>query len=86
MTFSSTFGISFVYNALHIFHLNEYTDLSKSPSNRWLKAGTSGMAIQEFGIPSGFEADLESIEKVVEIKRVESKDRKLVLYFNQVKI
>ncbi|XP_052253498.1 CD109 antigen-like isoform X15 [Dreissena polymorpha] len=58
--------------------------LSVKSCVNWLKAGTSGMAIQEFGIPSGFEADLESIEEVVEIKRVETKDRKLVLYFNQI--
>ncbi|KAH3835183.1 hypothetical protein DPMN_108530 [Dreissena polymorpha] len=58
--------------------------LSVKSCVKWLKNGTSGMAIQEFGIPSGFEADLESIEKVVAIKRVESKDRKLVLYFNQI--
>ncbi|KAH3871688.1 hypothetical protein DPMN_034899 [Dreissena polymorpha] len=58
--------------------------LSVKSCVKWLKAGTRGMAIQEFGIPSGFEADLESIKQVVEIKRVESKDRKLVLYFNQI--
>jgi hypothetical protein len=53
---------------------------------RWLKTGASGMAVQEFGIPSGFEADLESIAGVAEIKKVESEDRKVILYFDEVRI
>ncbi|XP_060581140.1 CD109 antigen-like isoform X3 [Ruditapes philippinarum] len=50
----------------------------------WLKTGASGMAVQEFGIPSGFEADLESIAGVAEIKKVESEDRKVILYFDEI--
>jgi len=42
------------------------------------------MAIQEIGIPTGFEADLESIEGIMEIKRVETDDRKVILYFDEV--
>ena len=42
------------------------------------------MAVQEFGIPSGFEADLESISGHTEIKRTETEDRKVILYFDEV--
>lgn len=51
---------------------------------RWLKTGASGMAVQEFGIPTGFEADLESIAGISEIKKVETEDRKVILYFDEV--
>ena len=42
------------------------------------------MAVQEFGIPTGFEADLESIKQVTEIKKTETANRKLILYFDEV--
>ena len=42
------------------------------------------MAVLEFGIPTGFEADLESIAGVVEIKRTETANRKVILYFDEV--
>ena len=42
------------------------------------------MAVQEFGIPSGFEADLESLAGVAEIKKIETEDRKVILYFDEV--
>lgn len=51
---------------------------------RWLKEGSSGMAVKEIGIPSGFEADRESIGKVRGLKRSEPGDRKLILYFDEV--
>jgi len=51
---------------------------------RWLGPGASGMAIQELGVPSGFEADTEGLAQFTEIKRVEAEDRKLILYFDQV--
>lgn len=54
-------------------------------SIRWLHTGSSGMAVQEFGIPTGFEADLESIAGVTEIKRTETGDRKIILYFDEVR-
>ncbi|XP_053399009.1 CD109 antigen-like isoform X3 [Mercenaria mercenaria] len=50
----------------------------------WLKTGASGMTVQEFGIPSGFEADLESIAGIAEIKKVETEDRKVILYFDEI--
>lgn len=42
------------------------------------------MAVQEFGIPTGFEADLESVAGVMEIKRTETENRKVILYFDAV--
>ena len=42
------------------------------------------MAVIEFGIPTGFEADLESIGGVIEIKRSETANRKVILYFDEV--
>ncbi|XP_053399007.1 CD109 antigen-like [Mercenaria mercenaria] len=50
----------------------------------WLKTGASGMTVQEVGIPSGFEADLESIAGIAEIKKVETEDRKVILYFDEI--
>ena len=44
----------------------------------------AGWAVLEFGIPTGFEADLESIAGVVEIKRTETANRKVILYFDEV--
>ncbi|XP_059162968.1 CD109 antigen-like [Physella acuta] len=52
---------------------------------RWLGYGlSSGMAVQEFGIPSGFEADLESITKLDTMKRVETQNKKVILYFDKI--
>ena len=42
------------------------------------------MAVQEIGIPSGFDADLESIADVVEIKKIETSSGKVILYFDEV--
>merc|ERR1712179_883381 len=42
------------------------------------------MAVQEFGIPTGFEADLEGLQAFSEIKRTESQDRKVILYFDEI--
>jgi hypothetical protein len=36
---------------------------------RWLQSGASGMAVQEIGVPTGFEADVESIGKVDGLKK-----------------
>lgn len=42
------------------------------------------MAVQELGIPSGFDADLESLSVYDVIKKVETQDRKVILYFDEV--
>ena len=52
--------------------------------HRWLHTGASGMAVQELGIPTGFEVDLKSMAQVTEIKRTETANRKLILYFDEV--
>ncbi|XP_059154462.1 CD109 antigen-like, partial [Physella acuta] len=52
---------------------------------RWIGKGTnSAMAVQEFGIPSGFEADLESFTELDIVKRVETQNKKLILYFDKI--
>ncbi|XP_059169319.1 CD109 antigen-like isoform X2 [Physella acuta] len=52
---------------------------------RWLGEGpSSAMAVQEFGIPSGFEADLESITQLDILKRVETQNKKVILYFDNI--
>lgn len=58
--------------------------LSIRTCSKWLLTGTSGMAVQEIGIPTGFEADLESIAGVTQIKRTETENRKVVLYFDAI--
>ncbi|KAL3880815.1 hypothetical protein ACJMK2_033022, partial [Sinanodonta woodiana] len=50
----------------------------------WLKEGASGMAVQEFGVPTGFEADLESIGTVLGLKKTETQNRKVILYFDEI--
>ncbi|CAL1547264.1 unnamed protein product [Lymnaea stagnalis] len=54
---------------------------------RWLGQGpSSGMAVQEIGIPSGFEADIQSISQIKIIKRVETQNKKIILYFDQIEV
>ncbi|KAK7474917.1 hypothetical protein BaRGS_00033804, partial [Batillaria attramentaria] len=51
---------------------------------RWLVAGSTGMAVQEVGIPSGFEVDTESLLGPYTLKRKETENSKLVLYFDEI--
>ncbi|XP_041357546.1 CD109 antigen-like [Gigantopelta aegis] len=51
---------------------------------KWLLPGKSGMAVQEIGIPSGFEPDVSSIGDVAGIKRVERRGRNVVVYFDEI--
>ena len=45
------------------------------------------MAIIEQGIPSGFEANVDSIKiNANQIKKTEIEDRKVVLYFDEVRL
>ena len=69
---------------------NEYDDpyllifLLHNALNRWLGNGTSGMAILEIGLLSGFAADKFSISQLGLMKRVEDGDKKIILYFDEV--
>ncbi|XP_067949274.1 CD109 antigen-like [Watersipora subatra] len=53
---------------------------------RWLLGGTTGMAVKEIGIPSGFTADIEALEmeRYDGVKRIEEGDRKIILYFDEL--
>ncbi|XP_067949557.1 CD109 antigen-like [Watersipora subatra] len=53
---------------------------------RWLLGGTTGMAVKEIGIPSGFTADIEALEmeRYDGVKRIEEGDRKVILYFDEL--
>ncbi|XP_076446304.1 CD109 antigen-like [Babylonia areolata] len=51
---------------------------------RWLGEGSSGMAVMEVGIPSGFEVDVDNMQSPRVLKRTEVEDRKMVLYFDAV--
>ena len=42
------------------------------------------MAVQEIGVPTGFEADVESIGQISGVKKVEQENRKVILYFDEV--
>jgi len=49
----------------------------------------SGMAVMDVGIPSGFELDWDGVEKILsdsslKLKRVESPDRKVLFYFDEI--
>nr|XP_022294895.1 CD109 antigen-like [Crassostrea virginica] len=50
----------------------------------WLKTGASGMTVQEIGVPTGFEADLDSITKLPTLKKVETENRKVILYLDEI--
>ena len=43
------------------------------------------MAVQEIGVPTGFEADVESIGKVDGLKKIEQGSRKVIPYFDEVR-
>ncbi|BFZ14930.1 hypothetical protein BsWGS_17968 [Bradybaena similaris] len=52
---------------------------------KWLGEGkSSGMAVEEFGIPSGFEPDLDSISQLSILKRIETQNKKVILYFDEI--
>lgn len=42
------------------------------------------MAVQEIGIPTGFDADVESIGQVAGLKKIEQENRKVIIYFDEV--
>ncbi|XP_021378251.1 CD109 antigen-like isoform X3 [Mizuhopecten yessoensis] len=51
---------------------------------KWLKTGASGMAVQEVGVPTGFAPDVESIGKMATLKKTETENRKVILYFDEI--
>ncbi|XP_064610073.1 CD109 antigen-like [Liolophura sinensis] len=51
---------------------------------QWLQEGSSGMAVEEIGIPTGFQADRDNITLVDGLKRIETSDKKLLLYFDEI--
>ncbi|CAG5136701.1 unnamed protein product [Candidula unifasciata] len=52
---------------------------------KWIGEGaSSGMAIQEFGIPSGFKFDIDSFRQIDILKKIEFEDRKVVFYFDKI--
>ncbi|XP_048243994.1 CD109 antigen-like [Haliotis rufescens] len=51
---------------------------------KWLKKGSSGMAVMEISIPSGFDPDMTSIGNVAGLKRVERRGRNVVVYFDEI--
>ena len=49
------------------------------------KFTTGGMAVVEFGVPTGFMAELESdVTKLVGVQKTEIIDQKIMLYFDEV--
>jgi hypothetical protein len=52
---------------------------------RWLKPDSSGMAVMEIGVPSGFESDRLSITRMKTLKRIEEGPKKQILYFDEVR-
>lgn len=50
---------------------------------------SSGMAVMDVGIPSGFELDQDSVDTIMsnpslKLKRVETEDRKVLFYFDEI--
>uniref|UniRef100_K1RWY1 CD109 antigen n=1 Tax=Magallana gigas TaxID=29159 RepID=K1RWY1_MAGGI len=50
----------------------------------WLKVGASGMTVQEIGVPTGFEADLESITQLPTLKKIETENKKIIIYLDEI--
>ncbi|XP_064609639.1 CD109 antigen-like [Liolophura sinensis] len=50
----------------------------------WLQEGSSGMAVEEIGIPTGFQIDRDNITLADGLKRIETSDKKLLLYFDEI--
>ena len=44
------------------------------------------MAVEEIGIPSGFSADKASIGNILNLKRIETANKKVILYFDEVTV
>ena len=56
---------------------------------RWKHKGSSNMAVLEVSMLTGFKADIESLEKLLQrrhlkLKRYEIDGRKIVFYFDEV--
>lgn len=55
---------------------------------RWLKRGSSNMAVMEFNLLTGFRLDLESVHQLLQtqrlLKRYEVKDRTVFFYFDEI--
>ncbi|VDI76659.1 CD109 antigen [Mytilus galloprovincialis] len=51
---------------------------------RWLLGGSSGMTVQEIGIPTGFEPKTEEISHMSVVKKIEEENKKVVLYFDEI--
>ncbi|RUS86836.1 hypothetical protein EGW08_005432, partial [Elysia chlorotica] len=52
---------------------------------RWLgEEESSGMAVQEIGIPSGFSISPETVTQLEVLKRIDLQNKKVVLYFDQI--
>nr|XP_022294874.1 CD109 antigen-like [Crassostrea virginica] len=65
--------------------VNDTLDIIKIKTcAHWLKTGASGMTVQEIGVPTGFEADLDSITKLPTLKKVETENRKVILYLDEI--
>ncbi|KAJ8297468.1 hypothetical protein KUTeg_023999 [Tegillarca granosa] len=70
---------------LNVTMVKETLDLIEVKTcTRWTKPGASGMTVQEFGVPTGFEADVESIGQLDIIKKIETENRKVILYFDEI--
>lgn len=61
-----------------------FTQITFSHISSWLKVGASGMTVQEIGVPTGFEADLESITQLPTLKKIETENKKIIIYLDEV--
>ncbi|XP_059143995.1 CD109 antigen-like [Physella acuta] len=62
-----------------------FTYLDVETCTRWLgKVPGSAMAVQEFGIPSGFAADLDDLTQLDNLKRVETRNKEVILFFDKI--
>jgi len=79
LKFSAYLPTAFFKTLQHLFLYN------KTLACSWSGQSTSGMAVMELGLPSGFSADNSGLLNDI-VKRVDQQDNKLVLYLDQVSL
>lgn len=74
---------------LEVIRETEY-EIEVKACSQWTDGNqNSGMAVMDVGIPSGFELDWDTVDKIMsdsslKLKRVESPDRKVLFYFDEI--
>ncbi|XP_070574483.1 CD109 antigen-like [Ptychodera flava] len=76
------------FNVIIVTNDNNRNQISIATCAEYLLGETTGMAVMEVGIPSGFYAETETLTELIGatdgLKRAEQENNKAVFYFNQI--